>query len=177
MGNLSPALLRKLKEAGILKQDRVVLKSGKVSDYYVNVKKAYGSLDLLSYIAHEMYFVIRTSTTEKVTCIVSQGYGGIPLAVMIAANNSIPHLTFVRESPKGHGLEGILDGHVPNSNDIVAIVDDVGTSGQSLRNCIQSIRPFSARIIGCYTVVKRGDFELPYGIPYKYLFTPEDFRD
>lgn len=146
------------------------MKSGKVSDFYIDVKNAYGDLELLERIADKLYVLMGTD----VNCIAAQGYGGLPVQVAIAERFSISNLTFVRDKPKEHGLGGLLDGHVPGITDVVAIVDDVGSSGQSLVESIEAIRPTGAKIEGCYTVIKRGNFVLPYNIPYLWLYTPED---
>ena len=54
----------------------------------------------------------------------------------------------------------------------VVLVDDVFTTGGSLRKMIEVIRSTGAEILGCYVVVKRGEGELE--VPLHYLFVAED---
>ena len=67
------------------------------------------------------------------------------------------NLTLVRDEPKKHGKGGWIDGYVPNEQDKVVLVDDVFTTGGSLRKLIKILEPTKAEIIGVYVVVKRGE--------------------
>ena len=164
--------LQRLKRIGIIYNEEVKLKHAGLSKFYVDVKLSSGYTEILKMLADDLWEIM----DKNMTCVVSQGYGGLPLSTAIAVMHNVPHQTFVRDKPKDHGPKkgSLLEGYEPNENDLLAIVDDVGTTGESLLENINVVRSSGAEIVGAYTVVKRGDFELGK-VPYKWLFVPEDF--
>ena len=160
-------LIRSLKQLDIIYQEHINLKNAGASDFYVDVKKAYGYPNALDSISDELWKEIG----ERATCIATAGYGGLPPATIISLRHHL-YLTLVRDAPKKHGRGGWIDGYVPNEQDKIAIVDDVFTTGGSLRKIIEALEPTGAEILGCYVVVKRGDGNLQ--IPLKYLLTSEE---
>jgi len=160
-------LIKKLKRLNIIYKEPVKLKNAGTSNFYVDVKKAYGYPDVLNLISEELWKMVG----KGVTCIATAGYGGLSPATIISSRNNL-HLTLVRDKPKNHGKGGKIDGYIPNKHDIIAIVDDVFTTGKSLKEIIRTLKPTGARIIGCYVVVKRGDKKLH--ILTRHLLTPEE---
>lgn len=157
-----------LKQLGIICREPVNLKNAGASDFYVDVKKAYGYPDVLNQIADALWEKI----DKDVTCIATAGYGGLSPATVIASKHNV-HLTLVRDKPKKHGKWGWIDGYVPNEQDRVAIVDDVFTTGESLREIIRVLQQLTkVKIVGCYVVCKRGEGKVE--IPVTYILTPEE---
>ena len=89
---------------------------------------------------------------------------------MIISNKK---LTLVRNEVKDHGTQKIIEGHTPTNKDIVAIIDDVVTSGSSL---LKTRKLLGSNILvqGYYVVVKRTKIDL--GIPLSYLLSPTDLK-
>lgn len=152
----------KLRKAGLVKYDPVNLRAGDSSNYYIDVKKVHGDPKLLKQISRELWGKI----DKRTTCIAAAGHGGLPLAVTLSLEHNLP-LVLVRDKPKNHGLSGLIDGHIPKKDDFVSIVDDVFTTGSSLRKTIKALGDIGATILGCYVVVKRGNGKLP--VPLTYL--------
>ncbi len=75
------SLIEKLKEIRVLEKQKVVLKSKKISDFYVDIKKAYGFPNILNEIATKLYALI----PEEANCVAASDYGGLPLAVAISS--------------------------------------------------------------------------------------------
>ena len=161
-------LIRVLKPLEIILNESVILASGKPADFYFDVKKAYGYPGALNMIADELFDKI----DKRVSCIAASGYGGLSLATAISSRHNL-NLVLVRDTPKKHGKAGWIDGYVPNEQDKIAVIDDVFTTGGSLRKLIQTLETTQAKILGAYVVVKRGEGELT--VPLTYLLTPEDF--
>ena len=158
-----------LKKIDVVYWEPVKLKNLDVSEYYVDVKKACGYPEALKLIANHLLEIVPRETT----CIAAAGYGGLPIAValVMSASNNLK-LALIRDQPKGHGRRELIDGYIPTKEDKVAVVDDVLTTGGSIREIIETLGPTQADILGCYVVVKRGQCELSASI--YHLMTAED---
>ena len=161
------SFLEKLKDAGVIIRAPISLKNAGKSDVYFDIKKAYGDPSLLREIAVAMIEQLPPETN----CVAVEGHGGIPLGTVISLITGY-NLTFVRKSPKGYGLSKMLDGHLPIEEDRIVVVDDVFTTGKSLRDMIDVLTKSRGKVVGAGVVVKRGDGEI--SVPLRYLFTAED---
>ena len=160
-------LVAKLKEIGTLYREPVILASGAKSDYYFDIKKAYGYPVIARKIHEGLWPLVR----HDVDFVAAKGYGGISLATSFRDNYNLK-MTMVRDKPKDHGKGGWLDGYIPSKGEKGLAVDDVFTTGGSLRKVMGKISEVGAEIIQCAVVVKRGDGEFP--VPLVHLLTNED---
>ena len=163
-----------LKSQGIIYKEPtgkpIFLSGGQISDYYVDIKKAYGQPLALEAIVDAVLEQIASETT----CVAARGYGGVPLASALAVKGGF-NLTLIRDEEKKHGKGGLIDGHLPNKSDYVAIIDDVFTTGRNLRKCAEILKPTGAKIVGGYVVVRRSDSDLDNpDFPIKHIFTVEE---
>lgn len=156
--------LKKIK--GVVIKEPMVLASGQRADYYIDIKKAYGYPKVLNLMAD----LLSSRLPYYISCIASSGYGGVPLASLMAAKTDL-HLCLIRETPKNHGTKSLIDGYIPQQRDIVALVDDVFTTGGSLKK-MDAVLDESIYIEGYYVVVKRGDGQMDK--PLHYLISAED---
>ena len=167
-------LVGMLRKLGTIRNERVSGVSGVELPFYVDIKRAYSDSSVRQKIASEIWQLMET----KPNCIAASGYGGIPLATTISDMYGIK-LSMVRDAPKNHGLGGLIDGYVPGINDNVAIVDDVLTTGSSIRKVYAAIERTGAKVIGLYAVVKRTDINAEVsisGLKVDYLLVPDQLR-
>lgn len=162
------SLVNRLRQAEILSYEPVTLRSGETSDFYADIKKAYGNPELLAAMAKATVDNLNPQTT----CIAAAGYGGIPLGVAVSQISGLP-LTLVRDSEKNHGRGGLIDGYVPQSHDIISIVDDVFTSGGSLRQTMANLKITNAVVVGCHVIVARGE-TADFGLPVSFILKSND---
>ena len=154
---------------GLIHREPLLLKHGQASDYYVDVKRAYGDTRALNAICDAMW----KQLDPRTTCVAGGGHGGIPLVSVLTAKHRLKG-AYVRDGEKGHGKGGVIDGYVPIKEDYVSLVDDVWTTGQSMRRMIDVMSPI-ANVVGCYAVVRRGSGNLhDLRIPVHHLLTAED---
>lgn len=157
-----------LRNADLIYREPVTLRSGEVSDYYADIKKAYGDPKILAEIAQETLEAI----DEKTTCLAASGYGGVPLGVAVSQLSGLP-LSLVRDTQKNHGKKGMIDGYKPTPKDKVSLLDDVFTTGGSLMETAVTLQTTGAQVISCHVIVSRGDVQA-FDFPVTYLFKPQD---
>ncbi len=159
-------LIKMLKKLEIVTEGSFVLHSGKVSNYYIDIKKSYGNPKLLSKLAT----LIAKNISKKATCVASTGHGGIPLATVVSIISGLP-LILIRETEKDHGTMGVIEGYIPGSKDCVAIIDDVYTTGASVKEMILAVTEYKTKIAGIYVIAWRGEGKPPTNLSYIFKQT------
>jgi len=162
---------------------KVVLASGKESDFYVDCKRT-----TLTAEGHVLVGRLLFDRIRKIRPLV-RGVGGLtlgadPLASAIALTSFLegePVDSFiVRKEPKGHGTGQWIEGRrtIPDGSR-VAVLEDVVTTGGSALKAIERCRGESLVVVGCFALVDRmeGGREAieAAGVPLDSLFTREDF--
>lgn len=159
-------LLVRLRDVALLR-GTFTLRSGKTSNFYLDVRKAYGNSELLNELADRLWEKMNCDAN----CVVGYGFGGIPLATTIASRQGL-RLTNLRDEPKNHGTQKQVEGYEPCPEDRIIIPDDVFTTGSSLKKAMEIVSPSRAKIIKYGVIVNRqeGDPSI-LGAPFVYLFT------
>lgn len=84
----------------------------------------------------------------------------------------------VRKEPKGRGTNRLVEGAKLDSNVRVLLVDDVVSTGGSIKKAWESIQDTGAQIVAAVTLVDRGEvaskFFADKGVPYVPLLTYQD---
>lgn len=162
-------IIKRFQEIGIIYDEQVILRSGEISNSYCDIKKSFGYPDIISALADEIGALL----PPNCTCVAASGYGGLPLASLIASRFD-KKFTAVRDIPKKHGKGGIIDGYIPTNNDSVVIIDDVLTTGSSIKATLAGLKTTKTKIDSAIVVVERVKIELP--IPYSYIFTVDEIK-
>lgn len=131
MGSL---LVDMLKEYAV-KHGSFTLASGKKSDYYIDIKKAYTRPKVLREITREMARLIKKKKADKIAGV---AVGAVPLAAAISLESGLPFL-IVRKEKKGHGAGNKIEGEL-RTGERVVIVEDVTTTGGSVMKAVKAIR-------------------------------------
>jgi len=162
---------------------KVVLSSGRESDFYIDCKKT-----VLTAEGH--YLVGRLLLAAIVKQAASaKGVGGLTMGAdpLASAVSLVSHLAnsplaafLVRKEPKGHGTGQWIEGLTSfGSNAPVAIVEDVVTTGASTIKAIERARAEGLDPIAAFALVDRqeGGKEAieATGVKVFSLFTREDF--
>ena len=162
---------------------KVVLASGKESDFYVDCKR--------TALTAEGHVLVGRLLFEKVRAVrpLVRGVGGLtlgadPIASAIALTSFLagePVDAFiVRKEPKGHGTGQWIEGRktIPDGSR-VAVLEDVVTTGGSALKAIERCRAEKLEVVRCFALVDRMEggrqaIEAT-GVPLDALFTREDF--
>ncbi len=160
-------LLQKLREMGIVRRGEITLRSGATSDIYCDVRMIFGVPLILNAVADEIGKMI----PENATCVAASGYGGLPLASVVASRKNLKMIG-VRDSAKAHGKSGRIAGYVPREEDSVMIIDDVLSTGSSIRETLLGLQESNAKVLGAVVAVSRTKADLP--IPCASLYSIEE---
>jgi len=161
------------------RRGRVVLASGKESDYYFDMKPAMLDPDGAELMADLILEQLQGVTADAVGGL---EMGAVPLIAPVAMKSPaygryLPGF-FVRKAVKDHGTQKRVDG-----NDIagksVVILEDVTTTGGSAMEAVKVVEAAGAKVTLVISILDRGEgaaaLYAEAGVPFKSLFTAEEF--
>jgi orotate phosphoribosyltransferase len=162
---------------------KVVLASGKESDFYIDCKR--------TALTAEGHALVGRLLFEKVRRIrpLVRGVGGLtlgadPIASAIALTSFLAgepvDAYVVRKEPKGHGTGQWIEGRktIPDGSRVV-VIEDVVTTGGSALKAIERCRAEKLEPVACIALVDRmeGGREAieAQGVPLDALYARKDF--
>jgi len=177
--NIQKELLKILKKEAFLKK-KIKLSSGKISNFYIDVRKVSLSSKGIYLISK---LVLRIVKSLNVDAIGGPTLGADPIVsgvCLLAYKEKMPLKGFlIRKVPKKHGRQKLIEGQVIKPSERVVIVDDVATSGSSLVKSIKILKKDKIKVVGAVTVIDRQEGAAEnlaaLGCPLKSLFTRGDF--
>jgi orotate phosphoribosyltransferase len=162
---------------------KVVLSSGRESDFYIDTKQA-------SLTAEGHWLVGRLVLAEiREHFPAAQAVGGMtmgadPIASAVSLTSFLERppgmpAFYVRKEPKGHGTGQWLEGKksIP-AGAAVAVVEDVVTTGASTLKAVERVRSEGFRVLGVVALVDReegGRAAVEAEVPLRALFRRSDF--
>jgi orotate phosphoribosyltransferase len=72
--------------------------------------------------------------------------GAIAHGVLVAEKLGLPFI-YIRSAPKGHGLENLIEGDIPQGTKTV-IIEDLVSTGTSSLNAAEAVRRYGAEVLG-----------------------------
>ncbi len=177
--NKKKELLTLLKKEAYLKK-RVKLSSGRVSNFYIDVRKVSLSPKGLYLISQLIFAFLKD---KRINAIGGPTLGADPIVggvCYLAYKNKKKLKGFlIRKSPKKHGRQKLIEGRVLTSGDRAIIIDDVATSGSSLIKAIEVLEKERIKVVAALTVVDREEGAKEAlarrRCPLISLFTKSDF--
>jgi orotate phosphoribosyltransferase len=178
------ARLRGLLLARAVRRGRVVLASGKVSDFYVDCKQVSLSGEGLTVLGRLLCDAVLTFSPRP-AAVGGLTLGADPLVAATALTaqlRGIPLDAFiVRKEPKEHGTAAWLEGvqHLA-AGAPTAILEDVTTTGASALRAVDRSIEFGLNVVGVACIVDREeggrDAIAARAIPFISLFTRRELE-
>jgi orotate phosphoribosyltransferase len=157
-------------------KDPAVLSGGQLSYDYVDGKRAIRRGRWTSLVGEAVTQVVDDLGVEFTT-VGGPTMGADAIAVGIAVARDCLWFS-VRKEPKKHGLQKWIEGAELGSSDKVLLVDDVVTSGKSIKDAFDLVVETGAQVVAVVAMVDRGDRGSAVfagtGIPYYALVTYRD---
>jgi len=134
----------------------IKLASGKVSDFYLDMKMIELSPVGSRLIGEVMYDMIRDLDIDAIGGL---AVGAVPMVTSIVEccyrNQREIEGFFVRDEAKSHGTMKVIEGRLPE-NARVVVVDDVITTGASTEKAVNAVRKAGAEVVAIRAIVDRG---------------------
>ena len=171
-------LVEHLKTHAVRTDGPFTLRSGEVSDWYVDVRQTSFDGDGAVTVGEAVLDLL----DPEVEAVGGLTMGADPIAVATAiagAASGRPLRAFsVRKQAKDHGTGGRLVGPV-GPDDVVAVLEDTTTTGSAMFEAIEALSEAGIRIAQVITLVDRSGGiaaakVAAAGIPYLALVVPRD---
>jgi orotate phosphoribosyltransferase len=174
-------LLELLRDRSFAKK-RVVLASGKESDFFIDCKQT-----VLTAEGHVLVGELMLDALDELPpcdAVAGVELGGCPLASAVSLTShlrqSAKDAVYVRKDAKDHGSKRVLEGdtRLPAGASLV-ILEDVTTTGGSTLKAVEKLRAAGYRVSGVVALVDRleGGREAieAAGLPFVAIYTRRDF--
>jgi len=176
--------LRELLRDRSFARKRVVLASGKESDFFIDCKQTVLTAEGHALVGELMLDAL----AELPACDALAGVelGGCPLASAVSLTSHLrdpataKDAVYVRKDAKEHGSKRVLEGDTrlaPGAS--LVILEDVTTTGGSTLKAVEKLRAAGYRVSGVVALVDRleGGREAieATGLPFVALYTRRDF--
>jgi orotate phosphoribosyltransferase len=162
------------------KEGDFTLSSGQKSSYYINGKLV--TLDPVGAIA--LGRLLLQDLAPQTAAVAGLTLGADPMvsavSVMSAfAGAPIPGL-IIRKEAKGHGTQAYIEGPLPPAGSIIAVIEDVVTTGQSALKAVNRLQDAGYQVTQVLALVDRlqGGAALyqSAGLDFKALFAIPDLQ-
>lgn len=159
---------------------RVVLASGRESDFFIDCKQT-----VLLAEGHALVGELMLAEARSFAAVAVCGVelGGCPLAsavALVSFQQGAPlDAVYVRKQAKDHGSQRLTEGdaHLPRPSRVV-VLEDVVTTGGSTLKAIEKLREVGLDVVGVVALVDRlegGREAIEAHVPVRALFTRTDF--
>ncbi len=157
-------IITMLKEAGVLLEGHFLLTSGRHSDKYMQCAKIFQdakySVPLCSLLA-EQY------KDDKVELVIGPAIGAIQMAYEVARQLGVRNIFAERED----GAMTLRRGFTIEKGQRVLVVEDVVTTGGSVKEVLNLVKEAGGEIVGVGSIVDRTGGKIDFGVPYRSAFS------
>lgn len=162
---------------------RVVLASGRESDFYFDMKPTMLDPEGAGLIAQALFEALSGSRTDYVG---GMEMGAVPITgglCQVSFEMGAPiRGFFVRKQAKGHGARKLVEGLTGNESlagKRVVILEDVTTTGESAWKAVEAVRETGADVTMVLSLVDREEgaenFFASKGVSFQSLFKASEF--
>ncbi|MXQ53386.1 orotate phosphoribosyltransferase [Shimazuella alba] len=151
-----------IERTGVLKQGHFLLTSGRHSDQYMQMAQ------LLQYPAEAKAAgaaVAKLFTDQEIDLVVGPALGGVIIAHEVASSLGVRCIFAERKE----GEMQIRRGFEVEAGERVLVIEDVVTTGGSVKEVIALLEERDAIIVGVGSLVDRSKGTNPFEVPYRSL--------
>ena len=159
-------ILEELKNNQIIKNGRFELKSGEISDVYIDIKKIISFPVLHLQVCNE----IAKKIDPESSLICGTPYGAVSFTSYISITRDLP-MIFLRKEPKEYGTKKLIEGNYLKGEKVV-LIEDVVTTGNSVIEAARKLEESGLVVSQIIAVFSRSECRnLMYGsVPIEPLY-------
>jgi orotate phosphoribosyltransferase len=164
---LAGSILEVLRASGALKEGHFVLSSGRHSGQYIEkfdlLRQPRATSDVCRLIAERF-------RDHDIDVVVGPTTGGVILAFEVGRQLGVA-AAYAERSPSGDTAREFRRGTTFPAGGRVLVVDDILTTGGSLRETLDALAGYPVEVAGVAVLVDRSGGEANLGVPYVALAT------
>ncbi|CAL2029355.1 hypothetical protein CAEBREN_04240 [Caenorhabditis brenneri] len=145
-------LFEELYQMDCFRTGEFYLKSGQMTPIYIDLRRIMSSPRVLRMAAQAMCDKI-VAKNLKFDYVVGVPYAALPLATLVSDILNVPML-MKRKEAKAYGTKQLIEG-VYQPGGTVLLVEDVVTSGESIRETAEAIRKENLKVTDAIAVLDR----------------------
>jgi len=157
-------ILTIFKETGVMLEGHFLLTSGRHSDKYMQCAKLFQNADISERFAKEL-----ASKFSGVDIVAGPAIGGIILAYEVSRQLGVPNIFAERQN----GEMTLRRGFTIEKGAKVLVVEDVVTTGGSVKEVVALLQGMGADVVGVGSIVDRSNGKVDFGVPYEAVLSME----
>ncbi len=139
-------------------KEKIILSSGKESDYYIDARRVTLSAEGVYLIAK---LILDHVKDDNVDAIGGPTLGADPMVGAVGSlsfQNQRPVQTFIiRKAPKAHGKQQQIEGPSISSDQRIVIIDDVATTGKAFLESLDVLDKMGIKPLKAICIVDRNE--------------------
>lgn len=157
-------ILQIFRETGVMLEGHFLLTSGRHSDKYMQCARLFQYPDVAEKFAKEL-----AGKFSGVDLVAGPAIGGIILAYEVSRQMGVRNVFAERDN----GIMTLRRGFEIPQGARVLVVEDVVTTGGSVREVMGLVRQLGGEIAGVGSIVDRSDGKVDFGVPFEAVLPME----
>ena len=157
---------RIFKQTGLMLEGHFLLPSGRHSNRYMQCAKLFQYPEYSEMICKDL---ADRFAGQKIDMVVGPAVGGIIMSYEMARQFKVPNIFAEREN----GAMTLRRGFSIPEGAKVLVVEDVVTTGGSVREVMDIVAEAKAEVVGVCVVVDRSGGKIDFGVPFEAAYETE----
>ena len=157
-------IIEMLKEAEVVLEGHFLLTSGRHSDKYMQCAKIFQNSKYSVPLCGEL---VEKYKNDNIEVVIGPAIGAIQMAYEVGKQLGVKNIFAERED----GKMTLRRGFTIEKGQRVLVVEDVVTTGGSVREVIELVEQCGGVVAGVGSIVDRTGGKIDFGVPYKSAFS------
>lgn len=160
-------VLEILKNENVLREGHFLLTSGRHSDKYLQCARLFRK----PWVAEELCAALAEKfENDNINIVIGPAMGAVQMAYEVS--RAVKCENFFTERNTDGQME-LRRGFTLKPEDRVLVVEDVVTTGGSVKEVIELVKKSGATVVGVGSIVDRTAGKISFGVPYKAVYSAD----
>lgn len=159
-------IIEVLKEAGVLLEGHFLLTSGRHSNKYLQCAKIFQNTKYSEELCADLAEKYKDSGID---IVIGPAMGAVQMAYEVSRHLKVPNFFTERDD----GVMTLRRGFKIEEGQSVLVVEDVVTTGGSVREVIEIVKNAGGIVAGVGSIVDRTGGAIDFGVPFKAVISME----